>query len=164
MIIRFWLPLYARYLGCDVNPQLCCVDADFVALQASNIVGSSLITLQVRAGYGRHVYYLSKTQLVETAKWTASSEIHVVIGVSLVKISVCFFVLRMIAGTNKAIRRIFVGFMIILIVLTVANVLLLCLQCIPIQGFWNPEIKARCVEPSDVEKISKAFSGKLPQI
>lgn len=134
-------------------------DYTILAALASNIVGSSLITLQVRAGYGRHVYYLSKAQLIETAKWTASSEIHVVIGVCFVKVSVCFFVLRMIAGTNKAIRQIFVGFMITLSFLTVANVLLLCLQCIPIQGFWDPEIKAHCIKPSDVEKISKAFSA-----
>ena len=161
MIIRSWLPSYARCLGCYANPHLCSVDADFVVHQASTIVGSSLITLQVHAGYGRHVYYLSKIQLVETAKWTVSTQIPVVIGICFLKISVCFFVLRMISDTIEAIRRVIVGFMTILSVLTVVNMLLLCLQCMPIQGFWDPRIKAHCMKPSDVEKISKAFSGKL---
>lgn len=137
------------------------VDADFVAHQATTIVGSSFITLQVHAGYGRHVYYLSKFQKVETLKWTTASEIQNVIGVCFVKISVCFFVLRMIEGTNNAIRRIFVSFMTILSVLMVANVLLLCLQCIPIQGIWDSEIPAHCIAPSNVDNISKAFSGML---
>lgn len=134
-----------------------------LCLQCSTTVGSALITLQVHAGYGKHVRALRPSQIVETAKWTTSTEVQNLIGVYFVKVSVAFFVLRMISGTHRIMWRFLVGFMIVLSVLMVANVLLICLQCIPMQKIWNPELTGRCIAPSDVEKISKAFSGKSPQ-
>ena len=128
------------------------------------MIGSVLNTLQVHAGYGRHLYCLSKQQIREAAKWTTLSEVQSLIGIYFVKVSVCFFIMRMLSRTNRAIQRTLVGFLTVLSILMVANVLLLCLRCIPIQGIWDHEVASRCILPSKIEKVSKAFSSKLSAV
>ena len=126
--------------------------------QFSTIIGNALITLQVHAGYGRHVYYLSKHQIIETVKWTTLSEVQSAIGVFFVKLSVCLFILRMIAGTHKLMKRALLSIITILTLLMLGNVLVICFQCIPLEAVWNPAIPARCMPAPDLSKSSKAFN------
>lgn len=109
----------------------------------------------------RHVYYLFKQQIIETTKWTTLSEIQSAIGVCLVKLSVCLFILRMIASTHKVMRRTLISLVTILTLLMLGNVLVICFQCVPFEAVWNPAIQARCIPASDLSRSSKAFNSRL---
>ena len=115
-------------------------------------------TLQVHGGYGRHVYYLSHHQILETTKWTTVFQVQNAIGVYFVKVSVCWFILRMIAGTHEAIRRALLGTITLLTLLMLGNVFVICFQCVPFEAVWNPAISGRCMAASDVVKSTKTFN------
>ena len=132
------------------------------SLQASTIYGSIIISLQVRSGFGRHTYYLDDNQIREAVKWTTLSTIQNPFGVYFVRISACFFILRIISSTHKAMSRVIYAFMVVLTLLCLATVFLLCLRCIPIEGIWNPTVHSRCLPPRAVIQSSIAFSGKVP--
>ena len=101
---------------------------------------------------------------MEAVKWTTLSAVENAVGVYLVKISVCFFILRIISSTHKATTRVIYAFMVVLTLLCLGNVLLLCLQCIPIEGIWNPQLQSRCISPEAIDQAGKAFSGKITSI
>ena len=118
------------------------------------------ITLQVHDGYGRHVYYLSNHQILQSTKWTTVFEVQNAIGVYFVKVSVCLFILRMIAVTHEAMRRVLLGTITLLTLLMLGNVSVVCFQCVPFDAVWNPAISGRCMTSSDADKLAKAFNGR----
>ncbi len=118
------------------------------------------ITLQVHDGYGRHVYYLSDHQILESTKWTTISQVQNAIGIYFVKVSVCLFILRMIAGTHEAMRRVLLGTIVLLTLLMLGIVFVICFQCIPLEAIWNPAISGRCIAASDVIKSIITFDGR----
>ncbi|KAK0512238.1 hypothetical protein JMJ35_005366 [Cladonia borealis] len=134
-------------------------DAAIIAALLSTLLGQVWITLQVHDGYGRHVYYLSNHQILQSTKWTTVFEIQNAIGVYFVKVSVCLFILRMIAVTHEAMRRVLLGTIALLTLLMLGNVSVICFQCVPFEAVWNPAISGRCMTGSDADKLAKAFNA-----
>ncbi|KAE8380541.1 hypothetical protein BDV26DRAFT_290292 [Aspergillus bertholletiae] len=62
--------------------------------------------------------------------------IVIVLGISLVKVSLALFLLRF-ASPNKNLKRFIIGALVFLIVFTIACILTLILQCLPVQAAWD---------------------------
>ncbi|GFF25030.1 nitrogen assimilation transcription factor nirA [Aspergillus udagawae] len=75
------------------------------------------------------------------AKWTFFHAIVIVLGISSVKISLAFFLLRF-ATQNKFIKRFIIGALVFLILFTIACVLTLIFQCLPVSAAWDYAQKA----------------------
>ncbi|KAL8703894.1 MAG: hypothetical protein Q9201_002945 [Fulgogasparrea decipioides] len=60
------------------------------------IIGAAFLTKLVQAGGGSHMFCLSPGQIYPVLKWSLLAQVCNVIGIGLVKISVCLCVLRLI--------------------------------------------------------------------
>ncbi len=106
----------------------------------------------IRAGLGRHEYYLSLTpelllQLVQVSKWQFLSEIVTNFSLLVTRLSVCLFLLR-IFGTLKQwkwILYIVTGFVLIT---NLSSLAILLAECRPLSKNWNPLIPGKCVSPA----------------
>ena len=129
------------------------------SLQGFAVTQTILLIIQVHSGLGRHVEYLQPDQISHVLLVTTIVEILHTVGTFLVRVSVCLFVLRLVPSTH----RVFYTYTYVLIaffaVVTVATVLLILLGCIPIQGTWDREIKARCISRSTISIIAKTQGG-----
>ena len=54
--------------------------------------------------------------------------------------------------------------MVFFAIITTATFICVCFQCIPIQGFWDKSINARCISLLVIAKINEAHGGKKPTI
>lgn len=54
--------------------------------------------------------------------------------------------------------------MVFFAVITTATFISVCFQCIPIQGFWDKSINARCASPLVIAKVNEAHGGMKPTI
>ncbi|PLN84066.1 hypothetical protein BDW42DRAFT_199792 [Aspergillus taichungensis] len=82
-------------------------------------------------------------------EWMWYHAIVIVLGISLVKVSLAFFLLRF-AARKRALQWFIIGCLIFLILFTIACVLTLVLQCIPVQAAWNYALR----------KTAKCYSAK----
>ncbi|OOO11308.1 hypothetical protein OAory_01077780 [Aspergillus oryzae] len=71
--------------------------------------------------------------------------IVIVLGISLVKVSLALFLLRF-ASPNKNLKRFITGALVFLIIFTVACILTLIFQCLPVRAAWDFSLRenARC--------------------
>ncbi|PKY07396.1 hypothetical protein P168DRAFT_315906 [Aspergillus campestris IBT 28561] len=78
-------------------------------------------------------------------EWMFYHAIVIVLGISLVKVSLGFFLLRF-AARKRALRWFIIGCLIFLVLFTIACILTLVLQCFPIQAAWNFALRrtAKC--------------------
>ncbi|CAD6584705.1 MAG: hypothetical protein ASARMPRED_001840 [Alectoria sarmentosa] len=81
------------------------------------------------------------------------------IGIGLVRISVCLFVLRLMPATKMFYRKWIWGFLIFCTIMSLGDFLAQCFQCIPLSRVWNQGAKARCFPPADMTKIAQAQGG-----
>ena len=99
--------------------------------------------MQVHYGFCRHVYYIIHT-VPNITEWTIIGIIISYVSMFLVKISVLFFILRVIKGTHRVIR-IFLYYLIgFLNSSTIAAIVAALVQCIPLKKFWEPNIPGPC--------------------
>ncbi|KAE8416456.1 hypothetical protein BDV36DRAFT_297015 [Aspergillus pseudocaelatus] len=71
--------------------------------------------------------------------------IVIVLGISLVKVSLALFLLRF-ASPNKSLKRFIIGALVFLIIFTIACILTLIFQCLPVRAAWDFSLRqnARC--------------------
>ncbi|KAE8167191.1 hypothetical protein BDV40DRAFT_295779 [Aspergillus tamarii] len=71
--------------------------------------------------------------------------IVIVLGISLVKVSLALFLLRF-ASPNKNLKRFIIGALVFLIIFTIACILTLIFQCLPVRAAWDFSLRqnARC--------------------
>ncbi|KAL4780101.1 hypothetical protein BJX76DRAFT_339147 [Aspergillus varians] len=75
------------------------------------------------------------------SKWFWPHSILIVLGISLVKISIGFFLLRFVAR-KKTLKIFIIGSLIFLGLFTIACILTLVLQCIPVAAAWDSDLRA----------------------
>ncbi|KAE8333559.1 hypothetical protein BDV39DRAFT_199280 [Aspergillus sergii] len=71
--------------------------------------------------------------------------IVIVLGISLVKVSLALFLLRF-ASPNKNLKRFIIGALVFLIIFTIACILTLIFQCLPVRAAWDFSLRenAKC--------------------
>ncbi|KAI4247289.1 MAG: hypothetical protein L6R42_009690, partial [Xanthoria sp. 1 TBL-2021] len=115
-----------------------------VASLVIGIVGGSFLTKLVQTGGGKHVQCLPTGQIYPVLKWSLLAQVCNVVGIGLVKISVCLCVLRLI---DRARRRLSQFLWVLIAIVTVSHViqaLVFLLQCRPLNALWNPKVKGTC--------------------
>lgn len=120
-------------------------DHTIVLAQFMNILNFIFQILAVRNGLGRHMYYLSLQNIVNTGLYFHVIEILYNLSTAVIKVSACLFLLRFMArGTTKKLRGFLYILMGVVLLLCVATAIVILIQCIPIQAGWDPRIKGRC--------------------
>ncbi|KAI9929821.1 hypothetical protein MW887_011626 [Aspergillus wentii] len=95
-------------------------------------------------GLGRYTKYISHDDQEILRKYTFYHSIIVMIGISAVKISLGFFLLRVAA--QSTFRRFIIGAIVFLVAFTIACAGTLIFQCVPVAGAWDMEVRktAKC--------------------
>lgn len=114
--------------------------------------------LEVRYGLGRHIEFVLPT-LSQFLHSILVGEIANALGMGFVKMSFCFFLLRLIDRTHRRIAMTVYSIMILNAAVTVAAVFCLGFQCRPLEKIWHPEIPGTCLSPTRVVTIA---GGELP--
>ena len=107
-------------------------------------MGVALLTKMIEAGVGRHASCLPVENLSAALKWSIRSQIMNNIGIGLVKISVCLFVLRIIDRTRKGLSRFLWVLMAFVALSHTAQVILFVVQCRPMAAIWDKTIEGSC--------------------
>ena len=130
--------------------------------QAFAVAQSILEIFQVANGFGKHIEYLQPNQIKNVLFITTILEVLHTIGTLLVRVSVCLFVLRLVPPTHQEFYKYTYILIAFFAVISTATFMLILLACIPIQGTWDKEIKARCIARSTLEIIVKTQGGVAP--
>ncbi|KAL4909599.1 hypothetical protein BDW74DRAFT_173092 [Aspergillus multicolor] len=110
---------------------LCCIGF-MVCLVGESKIGMGQFTAAIEAqGYRG-----------DLAQWMWWRSLIVVLGISLVKVSVGLFLLRF-AAQRKWLRWFIVGSVVLLVCFTIASLGTLIFQCVPVRAAWDFELRAR---------------------
>ena len=77
----------------------------------------------------------------------------------LVKVSVCQFLLRMVKRTHKSVLWLISIDLAILVPFTIATCFVDLFQCVPVKGYWNKNVDAKCIEVGTINVLLKVQSG-----
>ena len=117
----------------------------------------------VHNGFGRNTIYLTPIQLQHWGLYVDISMMLFTIGTGSTRISVCLFVLRLVPATKTFYRRWIWGLLTLFTIITIADFLAQCFQCIPLPGLWDKSVKARCFPESHMTQIAKVQGGTYSQ-
>lgn len=134
--VRISIRALSRQLGWD----------DLAIVLASSLVMIELVFngLQYHTGDGRHMYYLSESQVLKTLKWGYITEFFLFFIICFTKISICLFVLRI--KNNGWLKWCLYTLMAGLVITTLLCEVILFAQCRPIHAFWNRD-SGTCWDP-----------------
>ncbi|KAL8788441.1 MAG: hypothetical protein Q9213_001664 [Squamulea squamosa] len=115
-----------------------------VASLVVGIIGGSFLTKLVQTGAGKHIYCLPRGQIYPVLKWSLLAQVCNVLGIGLVKISVCLCVLRLIDRARRRLSQFLWVMIIIVAVSHLIQALIFLVQCRPLNALWNPKVKGTC--------------------
>ena len=118
----------------------------------------------MRAGFGRHIYYIDAAQLMRFKKLNFVSGLFTNLIICLVKLSVALFLLR-IGGLRRWLRYSLFVTIALLVSSTIATIVIIFVQCIPIAGIWDPTVAltANCLPTSALTIVSYCSTGSVPK-
>lgn len=91
--------------------------------------------------------------------WITFTELFSTIGVCLVKVSVCLFVLRFIGSTHRPLRILLWMLITVMSAITIALSVVLLLQCQPLAKVWNPNLPGTCWSSGVQTQLSRTTAG-----
>ena len=94
--------------------------------------------------------------------WTLVAETELVIATCFIKLSVCFFVLRLINRTRRGLQYCIYVLMGFMVVSTVGLVIALLVQCRPLVALYDPRVKGECYSKHILFSVAYVQGGKLP--
>lgn len=116
--------------------------------------------LEVKYGLGRHIVYITPT-LTEFLKSVTVGELTNALGVGFVKLSVCFFVLRLIDRTHRRVTRTLYSVMLLNTAVTLVAVFCIAFQCRPFEKIWHRNIPGHCFSSQILTNITRTVGGEL---
>ena len=129
------------------------------------ITTAAFSAFAIRAGLGRHEYYLSLTpelllQLVQVIKWQFLTEILTAFSLLITRLSVCFLLLRIFSTIKqwKWIIYIVTGF---ITITNLSSLSIILAECRPVSKNWNPLIPGKCVSPAVITFEAYYNGGEL---
>ena len=115
--------------------------------------------LGVKHGLGRHEQFLAPEQVILAKKWISLSEVITNVVTWFVKLSICFFVVRLVKGTQ---RYLVIGIWFLVALVTVSSlvsVIVFLVQARPIEGIWNPNVNAKRISPFVAIDVAYVSNG-----
>lgn len=116
---------------------------------------------EVANGAGKHIDTLTPVQRSVFLKWTLVAELELVINTCFLKLSVCIFMLRFINRTRKELHYFIYVLMAFLVISTMALVITLLVQCVPLPALYNPDVKGRCFPKQVLYSVAYVQGGTL---
>ncbi|PLB50910.1 hypothetical protein P170DRAFT_436002 [Aspergillus steynii IBT 23096] len=126
---------------------------------ALGVATAALEHLLIQYGIGRHLDDVDLANLPKLAKLTLISSITNLLCTMTLKISLSIFLLRMVEQANRTVQRLVILNLIILIPFTVAVIIVDLVQCIPLHGYWDNSVNAKCIDTNAVNILLKAASA-----
>ncbi|KZZ94249.1 integral membrane protein [Moelleriella libera RCEF 2490] len=126
--------------------------ADYLILisLAFNLAGNMLEVQAVQAGFGRHLQFLPRDQVLTIKRLSQYNILLANIALWAVKISVCCFLLSLVQVAHQRTRWIIFGLIAITTVASTTQGILWGLQARPLEKLWNPDIPG---EVSDIKTL-----------
>lgn len=114
------------------------------ALQFCSIGALVVFIALERLGIGKHIYAIPAENLTQLVRWQWYFTLFIVIGISFVKLSVAFFLLRIIHRPYY--RRFLYNMIGLLVPLTLVWFGTFASQCVPVSKVWEPFVRSpRCI-------------------
>lgn len=118
-----------------------------MVMQVFAIVSTSLNTVAVLRGLGRHKQFLDEYQIAEATKWSYLAQPIGILAAALGRLSVAYLLISILSPHQK-IQQIFLyGIGYSHVVMTFGMVIYIYAQCRPINAYWNHEL-GTCLSPS----------------
>lgn len=103
---------------------------------------------------------LTENDIENLVHWSYVAEIQAVVGVMITKISVCWFVLRLLGPTNRWMRIVIWTCMGLSLATALMYVLSQAFVCIPLEAYWNPRVHGRCISKQTISDILLPTNSK----
>lgn len=126
-----------------------------------SVLGTVADVYEVANGAGKHINTLTPIQMSGFLKWTVIAELELVINTCFLKLSVCIFILRFINRTRKYLHYFIYVLMAFLVVSTIALVITLLVQCVPLSALYRPGVKGRCFPKHVLYSVAYVQGGVL---
>ena len=107
----------------------------------------------------RHAQFVPRQNIMVIMKYKVIETGLNAIGITLVKVSACIFLLKMVKRGDRTVTWLVYVNLVVLIPFTIATVFIQYLQCIPLEGYWNKSVPAKCLPATTVDSILRANSG-----
>ncbi|KAI1412107.1 hypothetical protein F5Y13DRAFT_47606 [Hypoxylon sp. FL1857] len=114
---------------------------------AGQIAFQACLTKSLQWGLGKHDKDLSFTQLVNILKWVWLATIPGLLGTLLARVSITIFLIRLF-GNKKWLKWYLILWTTFESLATIALLIVIFVQCSPVEGLWNPVIPARRWDPN----------------
>ena len=98
------------------------------------------------------------------AKLTLLNSILSLVGTMTVKVSICFFILRIVHLSSRTVKWMVTINLTVLVPVTVATIIVDLIQCIPLDGYWDKSVQTKCINPDTINVLLKTSSGELLKI
>jgi len=142
--LRLYARIRSKAFGFD--------DACIIVALLISLFGAICNVFEVHNGFGKSGS-LTENELENLIHWALASEIQAVVGVMITKISVCWFVLRLLGKTHRWMRRVIWACMGLSFVTALMYVLSQAFVCIPLEAYWNPRVHGRCISKQTISNI-----------
>lgn len=96
---------------------------------------------------------LTEHDIENLVHWAYAAELQAVVGVMITKISVCWFVLRLLGRTNRWMRLVIWACMVVSFAMALMYVLSQAFVCIPLEAYWNTRVSGRCISKQTISDI-----------
>ncbi|QLI68405.1 uncharacterized protein G6M90_00g049520 [Metarhizium brunneum] len=122
-------------------------DYFIVIALAFNLTANVLEIQSVQSGFGRHLQFLTREQVLTVRRFSQYNILFANISLWAVKISVCFFILALIQGVHR--RTTWIVYALIAITTTASTCqgIFWGLQASPLRKLWEPDI------PGEVKSV-----------
>jgi hypothetical protein len=124
-----------------------CTPQNTGPLMGSQVVASvdgGFLTKWILSGLGSHWACLSDVQKLQVLKWSQLTQTVDVVGVGLVKVSVCLCVLRVLERATKKLALCIWILIAFIVAIHLTQLILFLTQCRPLKAIWMPQIHGQC--------------------
>ena len=159
-----WTMLAALVRSLLIKTRQISLTTDHELRQCLTVAKFGVDVFLMRAGFGRHIYYLDAAQLLRFKKLNVVSGFLTNLIICLVKLSVALFLLR-IGGLRRWLRNSLFATIALLVSSTVATIIIIFVQCRPFAGVWDPAVAltASCLPTSALTNVSYCSTGSVPE-
>jgi hypothetical protein len=132
-------------------------------IQAFNITANILEIQSVQLGFGRHLQFLEREQVLNLKRLSQYNILFANISLWAVKISICFFILLVIKNIHGRTRYTVYTLIGITTIASFLEGVLWGTQAQPLQKLWNPDIPGHVSSIKTLVDSTIAFTGINPK-
>lgn len=129
---------------------------------AFNLAGNMLELQMLDAGFGRHLQYIERPEVLYLKQISQYLILMANIALWAVKISISLFVLHLIKGTHVIMTRILYALIVITTASSLGQAIFWGLQARPFHKLWNPDVPGTVQSIDTLVRSIIVFTCELP--